>query len=70
MKTVIGTLTKDGFTEIDRVNFNTVQSDDPIAYYFGSLDAKSGKKLPPKRSKEYRELAAEYIRGFTEATEK
>jgi hypothetical protein len=49
---------------VQYIDFNEVPSDDPIAFFFGQNDAKKGRKLPRMRSREYRELASEYIRGF------
>jgi hypothetical protein len=64
MKTKIGTLTKNGVIHEDLVDFHKIPSNDPIAFYFGSRDAKFGIKLPKKGTLEYKELASEYIRGF------
>jgi len=50
-------------TEVDFVDFNEINSYDPIAFYFGQQDCSLGKKLPNKNSEEYKELANEYIRG-------
>ena len=51
-------------SNIDFVDFKDIKSDDPIAFYFGQRDKSLNKKLPNKRSKEYKELSKEYINGY------
>ncbi len=66
MKTSIGTFSLAGFKQTDSVDFSSLPSNDPIAYYFGIQDAKEGIQLPPTASEEYQELASEYLRGYRE----
>jgi len=48
----------------ETVDLNSIKSDDPIAYSYGARDARLGRKLPHHRSKAYKELASEYLRGY------
>jgi hypothetical protein len=59
-----GTLTKNGLTNVHIVDLNTVKSSDPLAFAYGQTQAKAGVKLPSLKSKEYKDLAPEYIRGY------
>lgn len=38
-------------TNVEYVNFNDVPSNDPMAYFFGKKDAKSGKNYQLKQAK-------------------
>ncbi len=73
MKTKIANLVfKNGVAveeNVELVDFSKVKSKDPIAFIFGQRDKKSGIKLPSINSKEYKELAKEYIRGFNSVKE-
>lgn len=62
--TQIKTFDKDfNVVSVTTVDFQKLNSDDPIAYYFGQQDGKRNKKV---LKREIRELATEYKRGYNE----
>ena len=68
MKTLFGTLLRDGSTEnTEEVDLNQVASSDPIAYIFGLRTGRAGLPEAEKGTRK-RELAPEYRRGWKEGT--